>query len=175
MYYNMRRRFLISEKKDIDPLFLLSSGPDVRRDPKLLYTEFREFLKKFPETILCKISKEPAVPHTAEITILKAGIQDAAALAAAWRTETLASAGLGEEDLSADEMRWLDGEIAERMETMRLDARGVQRALAARLQRGIISRPDSLGDAPDAGALADRIKSRSLELIIKELGAEVLP
>lgn len=100
---------------------------------------------------------------------------DTAALAAAWRAETLASAGLGEEDLSADEMRWLDGEIAERMETMRLDARGVQRALAARLQRGIISRPDSLGDAPDAGALADRIKSRSLEMIIKELGAEVLP
>ena len=87
---------------------------------------------------------------------------DTAALAAAWRAETLASAGLGEEE-------------AERMETMRLDARGVQRALAARLQRGIISRPDSLGDAPDAGALADRIKSRSLEMIIKELGAEVLP
>ena len=100
---------------------------------------------------------------------------DPAALACSWRAETLAAAGLDASVLSGDETRWLDREISERMESMRLDTRGVQRALAARLQRSIIAHPESLGEAPDAGALADRIKTRSLEMIVKEIGAEVLP
>ncbi len=100
---------------------------------------------------------------------------DTSALAASWRKETLAAAGLEATELKDDELEWLDGEIATRMESMRLDTRGVQRALAARLQRALIANPDSLGEAPDAGALADRIKARSLQMIKDEIGAEVLP
>ena len=58
---------------------------------------------------------------------------------------------------------------------MRLDARGVQRALAARLQKQWIEDPAALGDVTDVGALADALKARSLKLVAEEIGSEVLP
>lgn len=92
-----------------------------------------------------------------------------------WRTEVLEAAELLERNLTAEEKDWLDGEIAERIETVRLDTRGVQRALATRLQLALIDNPDSLGEAADAGALADIIKKRSLDLVRETIGTEVLP
>ncbi len=100
---------------------------------------------------------------------------DVKALADAWRSETLSSSGLKEDDLSSAEKEWLDSEIAAKSEAMRLDARGVQRALAARLQRAIIEHPESLGEAADAGALADSIKAKSLKMVEESIGSEVLP
>lgn len=107
-----------------------------------------------------------------------AAIQDYAdpeALKKAWHTEVMAAAELYERNLTSEEKAWLDGQIAERVESVRLDTRGVQRALATRLQLALIENPDALGEAADAGALADIIKNRSLDLVREAIGAEVLP
>ena len=97
------------------------------------------------------------------------------ALAADWKTNVLAAAGLVREKLTADELSWLDGEIARNVETVRLDARGVQRALAARLQRQWIDDPEAFKDVSDAGRIADLLRTKSLKLVADESGAEVLP
>ena len=100
---------------------------------------------------------------------------DIATLEAAWRGDVLAAAGLADADLAPAETEWLAKEISERVESMRLDVRGVQRALAARLQQSLVEHPDSLGDVRDANALAEAIKSKSLERVREATGAEVLP
>ena len=84
-------------------------------------------------------------------------------------------AKLAEGDLSADERKWLDEEVAREVESVRLDARGVQRALAARLQRQWIDDPSALGGISDPGELADALRANSLKLVAEETGAEVLP
>jgi len=100
---------------------------------------------------------------------------DTAALAAAWREATLKEAGLAADALSEGEAEWLDGQVAQQVEAVRLDARGVQRALAARLQRQWIEHPEKLGEMRDVGAIADALKSRSLKLVSEAAGAAVLP
>ena len=77
--------------------------------------------------------------------------------------------------LTEDELAWLDGEVVRGVEQVRLDARGVQRALAARLQRQWIDDPSSLGGISDPGALADALRSKSLRLVAEATGSEVLP
>ena len=100
---------------------------------------------------------------------------DAAKLAQSWRDDVLAAAGLADADLSSDETAWLDKALATEIENVRLDARGVQRSLAARLQRQWVENPESLKDVKDVGELADVLKARSLKLVSEETGAEVLP
>ena len=100
---------------------------------------------------------------------------DSASLAANWKTNVLTEAGLSESVLTDDQLAWLDGEVARGVEEVRLDARGVQRALAARLQRQWIEDPSSLGEISDPGALADALRSKSLRLVAEATGAEVLP
>ena len=104
-----------------------------------------------------------------------ADYRDSAALAVAWKTAVLNEAKLEEATLADDEKTWLDDEIARSVEEVRLDARGVQRALAARLQRQWIENPSALGDIADPSALADALKARSLKLVAEATGAEVLP
>lgn len=102
---------------------------------------------------------------------------DVAALEASWREAVLGAAGLDPGSLTAPEGYWLDGEVAERVESMRLDVRGVQRALAARLQDVFVANPALLGDAyeaRDAGAIADAIRAKSLNMVEDALGTEVL-
>ena len=99
-----------------------------------------------------------------------ADYKDEAALRKSWYDEVVASSGV--ETLTEDEMAWLEGEISERV---RLDARGVQRALAARLQAVLIANPEMFGDVRDANALAEAIKLKSLELVKDVIGTEVLP
>ena len=72
-------------------------------------------------------------------------------------------------------MEWLKNEIAERVETVRLDARGVQRSLAARLQSVLVENSGQFGSIEDANALAEAIKLKSLEMVEEVLDAEVLP
>jgi len=100
---------------------------------------------------------------------------DVPALVAAWRANVMEEAKLAEGDLSADERKWLDEEVAREVESVRLDARGVQRALAARLQRQWIDDPSALGGISDPGELADALRANSLKLVSEETGAEVLP
>jgi uncharacterized protein YdeI (YjbR/CyaY-like superfamily) len=100
---------------------------------------------------------------------------DVVALTGAWRDCVLAEAGLADEALSSDERRWLDDEVSRAVEAVRLDARGVQRALAARLQRQWIENPSVFGGISDPGELADALRSRSLKLVSEATGAEVLP
>ena len=102
-----------------------------------------------------------------------ADYKDEAALRKSWYDEVVASSGV--ETLTEDEMAWLEGEISERVESVRLDARGVQRALAARLQAVLIANPEMFGDVRDANALAEAIKLKSLELVKDVIGTEVLP
>ena len=104
-----------------------------------------------------------------------ADYRDSAALAVAWKSAVLNEAKLEEAVLTNDEKAWLDDEIARSVEEVRLDARGVQRALAARLQRQWIENPSALGDIADPGALADALKAKSLKLVAEATGAEVLP
>ena len=101
--------------------------------------------------------------------------RDTAALAAAWKSAVLEEAKLEEAALTDDEKTWLGDEVARSVEEIRLDARGVQRALAARLQRQWIENPSALGDIADPGALADALKAKSLKLVAEATGAEVLP
>lgn len=97
------------------------------------------------------------------------------ALAEGWRTEVMAAAALNETDLKPEEKAWLETALAKEIENVRLDARGVQRSLAARLQRQWIENPDLLGDVKDVGEIADLLRTKSLKLVGKEIGAEVLP
>ena len=101
--------------------------------------------------------------------------RDTAALATAWKSAVLEEAKLEETALTDDEKTWLGDEVARSVEEIRLDARGVQRALAARLQRQWIENPSALGDIADPSALADALKARSLKLVAEATGAEVLP
>ena len=104
-----------------------------------------------------------------------ADYRDPAVLAAAWKSAVLEEAKLEEDSLADDEKAWLGDEIERSVEEVRLDARGVQRALAARLQRQWIENPSALGDIADPSALADALKARSLKLVVEATGAEVLP
>ena len=104
-----------------------------------------------------------------------ADYRDSAALSAAWKSAVLNEAKLEETALTDDEKAWLDDEIVRSVEDVRLDARGVQRALAARLQRQWIENPSALGDIADPSALADALKAKSLKLVAEATGAEVLP
>ena len=104
-----------------------------------------------------------------------ADYRDSAALSAAWKSAVLNEAKLDETALTDDEKAWLDDEIVRSVEEVRLDARGVQRALAARLQRQWIENPSALGDIADPSALADALKAKSLKLVAEATGAEVLP
>lgn len=101
--------------------------------------------------------------------------RDVASLTNAWHQDVLAAAELPEEKLTPEELQWLDGEIADRVETVRLDTRGVQRSLATRLQQALIERPEDFGDIKEATALAAAIKAKSLEMVREALGTEVLP
>ena len=101
--------------------------------------------------------------------------RDTDALATAWKSAVLEEAKLEEAALTDDEKTWLGDEVARSVEEIRLDARGVQRALAARLQRQWIENPSALGDIADPSALADALKARSLKLVAEATGAEVLP
>ena len=100
---------------------------------------------------------------------------DEAKLAAGWRREVFAEAKLEETALSAPEVEWLEKALATEVENVRLDARGVQRSLAARLQKQWIDNPDTFKDVKDAGEIADILKARSLKLVSEETGVEVLP
>lgn len=98
---------------------------------------------------------------------------DVAGLKDAWYDEVMEISEI--ESLSEAEMQWLKREIAERVETVRLDARGVQRALAARLQAALVENPRDLGSIDNANALAEAIKARSLKMVKEAIDAEVLP
>ena len=100
---------------------------------------------------------------------------DTAKLAATWRSDVLAEAALSAADLSSEETAWLDKALETEIENLRLDARGVQRALAARLQKQWVENPETFKDVTDVGEIADLLKSKSLKLVTEETGAEVLP
>ena len=99
---------------------------------------------------------------------------DVAALADDWRAEVFAEAKLAETDLKEEERDWLRQAVATEVENLRLDARGVQRALAARLQQQWIANPAELSAVADPGEIADLLRSKSLKLVADEIGGEVL-
>ena len=93
----------------------------------------------------------------------------------AWTTDVFAEAGLAPEALSPEEMEWFRTALDEEVEKVRLDVRGVQRSLAARLQRQWSGKPELFKDISDPRAIADRFKRQSLKLVADEIGSEVLP
>ena len=100
---------------------------------------------------------------------------DVAKLGDDWRSAVFAEAQLEESALADSEREWLSKALATEIENVRLDARGVQRSLAARLQKQWIENPDALKDVTDAGAIADALKAKSLRLVSEDIGSEVLP
>jgi len=118
-----------------------------------------------------KIVLAPAA-RTAFAAGARAAWRDYAAagdLAAAWRSEVLAEAKLSEADLKGEERDWLDKALAETIEGIRLDVRGVQRALATRLQRQWIADPSRLRDVRDPRAIAAFLRAESLKLVEEEI------
>ena len=105
----------------------------------------------------------------------RADYGDAAKLGDDWRSAVFAEAKLEESALADAERDWLSKALATEIENVRLDARGVQRSLAARLQKQWIENPDALKDVTDVGEIADQLKARSLKLVAEETGTEVLP
>ena len=105
----------------------------------------------------------------------RADYGDAAKLGDAWRSAVFAEAKLEESALADSEREWLATALATEIENVRLDARGVQRSLAARLQKQWVENPASLEDVKDVGELTDTLKARSLRLVAEETGSEVLP
>ena len=100
---------------------------------------------------------------------------DGEKLAESWKSDVFSEAQLEESALADSERDWLSKALATEIENVRLDARGVQRSLAARLQKQWIENPDALKDIADVGELADTLKSKSLKLVSEEIGSEVLP
>lgn len=100
---------------------------------------------------------------------------DRAATTAAWRDEVFAEAAVAPSELNDEEVAWFDAALATEVENVRLDVRGVQRALAARLQRAWIDDPSAFADTIDPRTLAERIKQKSLAAVAAEIGSEVLP
>ena len=100
---------------------------------------------------------------------------DRPATATAWRTEVFAEADVEPSALNEEESSWFETALATEIENVRLDVRGVQRALAARLQRQWISDPSAFDDTADPRTLAERIKQKSLQAVATEIGSEVLP
>ncbi len=104
-----------------------------------------------------------------------ADYKDTMQLSTNWHAAVLATAELTLEEIGEQNAKWLETEIKRNVENVRLDARGVQRALAARLQKDFIEHPEKLGGVTDARALAAAIKEKSLEMMKEMLGTEVLP
>lgn len=100
--------------------------------------------------------------------------EDIGALVSKWNGEVLAAADIAEESLSPEEKTWLRERIVHGVEDVRLDVRGVQRSLAARLQRRWVENPAELSGIDDAGEIADALKKMSTELLEKETGGRLL-
>ena len=105
----------------------------------------------------------------------RADYGDGEKLAESWKVDVFAEAQLEESALAESEREWLSKALLSEIENVRLDARGVQRSLAARLQKQWIENPDALKDVTDVGEIADALKSKSLKLVSEEIGSEVLP
>lgn len=100
---------------------------------------------------------------------------DRGATTAEWRNEVFSEAAVEPSELNEDEVAWFDSALETEVENVRLDVRGVQRALAARLQRAWIDDPMAFADTTDPRTLAERIKRESLMAVAAEIGSEVLP
>ena len=118
---------------------------------------------------------------------------DEAALLGAWRAHVEEVSGLKGDDLSRSERTWLEAKLAASCEAVRLDVRGMQRALAAELQRAWIADPEAIDDptlaatvrrldaaTPEerialAGEISDVLRIRSLHLVSEAAGAPMLP
>ncbi len=90
---------------------------------------------------------------------------DLVQLSARWKKEVFTEAGLTEAALKDEEMAWLEKALTENIENVRLDVRGVQRALATRLQRQWIANPEQVKDVRDPRAVATFLKTESLKLV----------
>lgn len=104
-----------------------------------------------------------------------ADYSDRGRTAADWKTTIVEEAGLKTVTLEPEIREWFDDAVEKEVENVRLDVRGVQRALAARLQKQWIEDPAALGDIQDVGEIARELKSRSLKLVSEAVGSEVLP
>ena len=118
----------------------------------------------------------PPAARTAIATGSQAAYQDygdAAVLAVDWERRVLDAVSLKREELSEAESQWLSQAIAEKVDVVRLDVRGVQRALAARLLKAQIAHM-TVKDEDDAGLLVAQLRREALSLIEKQLQTKLL-
>lgn len=104
-----------------------------------------------------------------------ADYSDRGRIAAEWRNSVVEEAGLKSVTLEPEVREWFYKAVDAEIENVRLDARGVQRSLAARLQKQWIDNPSSLGNLKDAGEIAAELRNRSLKLVSEAIGTEVMP
>lgn len=98
---------------------------------------------------------------------------DPAALARAWKAAVLSEAGM--DSLPENDNAWLDEILNREIEAVRLDVRGVQRAIAAARQRRWAADYEAFKDVDDPERIAEMLKVRSLRAVAKSLDAELLP
>ncbi len=118
----------------------------------------------------------PPAARTAISTGSQAAYQDygnTSVLAVDWEMRVLEAVSLKRDELSEAERQWLAQAIAEKVDIVRLDVRGVQRALAARLLKAQIATM-TVKEEDDAGLLVAQLRREALNLIEKQLQTKLL-
>lgn len=104
-----------------------------------------------------------------------ADFADPARLCEQWTSNVVADAGVDLAQLRPEDRIWIAEKVAADAEAARLDVRGAQRALAARLQRRYAADPTAFAGVEDPQALAEAVRRRSLDDLAQAIGSEVLP
>lgn len=105
---------------------LMIQGTDGRRvfDPDTLIVNYGLKLAPAAKTAFIEGGKAARTDYA-----------DCVSTTEAWRCDVFTEAEIEPSTLTEEETEWFEKALAERVEAVRLDVRGVQRALAARVQR----------------------------------------
>lgn len=91
-----------------------------------------------------------------------------------WYQQTLQNAQLQSSEITPEQHLWLTNQLHQHIETVRLDTRGMQRALAARLLRERL-REIAPTNTLDPALLAETLKQQTLQTLSQTLQAPLLP
>jgi hypothetical protein len=98
---------------------------------------------------------------------------DPIVLMQSWKNAVLSEAGI--ETPSESDNAWLNETLEQAIEAVRLDVRGVQRAIAAAQQRRWATDYAAFNDVEDPERIAEMLKVKSLKAVSQSLDTELLP
>lgn len=145
---------------------LMIQGVDGRRvfDPDTLVVDYGLRLAPAAKTAFAEGGKAARTDYAEKTATIEV-----------WRQDVFAEAEIDPATLTAEEGEWFEKALADQVEAVRLDVRGVQRALAVRVQRHWAEEKALFKDVKDPRTIADLIREKSLKFVADELGGEVLP